>query len=100
MLEIATFRDSPEAIFADLERRGLGRETVEQVIATDEKWRALIDEGNKLRSDRNRISRGIAAAKKAGDDTIQKPEDIAGKLAGAGKATAQLAQLQAYGETE
>ena len=66
---MAMFRDLPEAIFADLERRGLGRETAEQVIATDEKWRALIDEGNKLRSDRNRISREIAAAKKAGDDT-------------------------------
>ena len=41
----------------------------------------------------------VALLKQAGDDTIQKPEDIAGKLTGAGKATAQLAQLQAYGKT-
>ncbi|WP_108661781.1 transporter substrate-binding domain-containing protein [Acuticoccus kandeliae] len=41
----------------------------------------------------------VALLKKAGDDSIQKPEDIAGKLVGAGKATAQLAQLKAYGET-
>ena len=41
----------------------------------------------------------VALLKQAGDDTIQKPEDIAGKLVGAGKATAQLQQLQGYGKT-
>ncbi|MEX6508717.1 transporter substrate-binding domain-containing protein [Jiella sp. M17.18] len=41
----------------------------------------------------------VALLKRAGDDTIQKPEDIAGKLVGAGKATAQLKQLQDYGKT-
>ncbi len=66
---MAQFRDSPAAIFADLERRGLDRTAAETVIAADERWRSLIDEGNKLRSDRNRISREIGAAKKAGDDT-------------------------------
>ncbi|MDP7136357.1 MAG: serine--tRNA ligase, partial [Candidatus Poseidoniia archaeon] len=69
MLEMAQFRDSPAAIFADLERRGLDRTAAETVIAADERWRSLIDEGNKLRSDRNRISREIGGAKKAGDDT-------------------------------
>ncbi|MCS5525083.1 MAG: serine--tRNA ligase, partial [Candidatus Poseidoniia archaeon] len=69
MLEMAQFRDSPTAIFADLERRGLDRTAAETVIAADERWRSLIDEGNKLRSDRNRISREIGGAKKAGDDT-------------------------------
>ena len=65
------FRDSPEAIFADLERRGLGREMAEQVIEKDKEWRTLIDEGNKLRSDRNRVSREIGAAKKAGNNAAQ-----------------------------
>ncbi len=41
----------------------------------------------------------IAILKKAGDETIQKPEDIAGKAVGSGKATAQLAQLQEYAKT-
>ncbi|RFC62201.1 amino acid ABC transporter [Fulvimarina endophytica] len=41
----------------------------------------------------------VAILKKAGDDSIEKPEDIAGKLVGSGKATAQLAQLQEYGAT-
>lgn len=41
----------------------------------------------------------VALLKSAKDDSITKPEDIAGKAVGAGHATAQLAQLIAYGET-
>jgi seryl-tRNA synthetase len=71
MLEMTLFRDSPKAIFADLERRGLDRKIAEQVIEKDNVWRTLIDEGNKLRSDRNRVSREIGAAKKADRDAAQ-----------------------------
>lgn len=38
----------------------------------------------------------VALLKKKGDASITKPEDIAGKPTGAGKATAQLAQLQEF----
>lgn len=41
----------------------------------------------------------VALLKRAGDTSIAKPEDIAGKRVGGGKATAQLAQTKAYGET-
>lgn len=41
----------------------------------------------------------VALLKKAGDDSIAKPEDIAGKAVGSGKATAQLAQLQEFAKT-
>ena len=40
----------------------------------------------------------IAILKKAGDQTISKPEDIAGKKIGVGKATAQLDQLKEFSE--
>ncbi len=40
----------------------------------------------------------IAILKKAGDQTINKPEDIAGKKIGVGKATAQLDQLKEFSE--
>ncbi|ULJ75770.1 transporter substrate-binding domain-containing protein [Rhizobium gallicum] len=58
----------------------------------------------KARLERYRFTPPIAEAtvailKKAGDTTISKPEDIAGKAIGAGKATAQLAQLSAFSET-
>ncbi len=56
----------------------------------------------KARLERYRFSPPIAEAtvallKRAGDASIAKPEDIAGKAVGSGKATAQFAQLQKYG---
>jgi len=58
----------------------------------------------KARMERYRFTPPVAEAtvailKKAGDTTITKPEDIAGKAIGVGKATAQLAQLTAYSDT-
>lgn len=41
----------------------------------------------------------VALAKKAGDTSITKPEDIAGKAVGSQKGSAQLAQLKAFAET-
>ncbi|MDE1156676.1 MAG: transporter substrate-binding domain-containing protein [Neorhizobium sp.] len=41
----------------------------------------------------------VAIMKKAGDTSITKPEDIAGKAVGVGKATAQLEQLKEYSAT-
>lgn len=41
----------------------------------------------------------VALAKKAGDDSIQKPEDIAGKAVGSQKGSAQLEQLKAFSES-
>jgi polar amino acid transport system substrate-binding protein len=58
----------------------------------------------KARVERYRFTPPIAEAtvailKKAGDTTITKPADIAGKAIGVGKATAQLAQLVTYSDT-
>jgi polar amino acid transport system substrate-binding protein len=41
----------------------------------------------------------VALLKRKGDASVMKPEDIGGKVVGAGKATSQLAQLKAYGDT-
>lgn len=41
----------------------------------------------------------VALVKKAGDDSIMKPEDIAGKAAGSQKGSAQLEQLKAFAAT-
>jgi polar amino acid transport system substrate-binding protein len=41
----------------------------------------------------------VALMKRKGDTSIMKPEDIGGKIVGAGKATSQLAQLKAFGDT-
>ena len=41
----------------------------------------------------------VALMKRKGDASVTKPEDIGGKVVGAGKATSQLAQLKAFGDT-
>src|SRR5277367_4826744 len=41
----------------------------------------------------------VALMKRKGDASIMKPEDIAGKIVGAAKATAQLQQLIKFGDT-
>jgi len=38
----------------------------------------------------------VALLKRAGDESVQKPEDVAGKVVGGGKASAQLEQLKAF----
>jgi polar amino acid transport system substrate-binding protein len=41
----------------------------------------------------------VALLKRKGDASVMKPADISGKAVGAGKATSQLAQLKAFGDT-
>jgi polar amino acid transport system substrate-binding protein len=58
----------------------------------------------KARMERYKFSPPIAEAtvgllKRTSDASITKPADIAGKAVGAGKATAQLAQLKQFGDT-
>jgi len=58
----------------------------------------------KARMERYRFTPPIAEAtcgilKKAGDGSINKPADIAGKVVGSGKATSQLEQLRRYAAT-
>lgn len=41
----------------------------------------------------------VALLKRAGDESVKKPEDVAGKVVGGGKASAQLEQLKAFVDT-
>ena len=68
MLEMKVFRESPEKIFEDLEKRNLPKDIAQSVIDLDNKWRKLIEEGNRLRAKRNTISKTIGELKKKGND--------------------------------
>ena len=68
MLEMKVFRESPEKIFEDLEKRNLPKEIATTVIELDNKWRQLIEKGNNLRAKRNTISKTIGDLKKKGQD--------------------------------
>lgn len=77
MLEMKVFREDSKAIFEDLKRRKMPDDIAKRVIQMDQEWRELIDEGNKLRSQRNRISREIGELKKKGKDG----SDLLGEMA-------------------
>jgi len=68
MLEMKIFRESPETIYEDLEKRNLPKEMALTVIELDNKWRKLIETGNNLRAKRNAISKTIGELKKKGSD--------------------------------
>ncbi|MBN16832.1 MAG: serine--tRNA ligase [Candidatus Thermoplasmatota archaeon] len=68
MLDIRMFREQADLIRADHDRRGLRHDAIDEVIRLDEAWRKARYDADQLRRKRNEAARGIAAAKKAGDD--------------------------------
>ena len=62
------FRDHADVIRADHDKRGLQHDAIDEVIRLDEAWRKARYDADQLRRKRNEAARGIAAAKKAGDD--------------------------------
>ncbi len=68
MLDIRMFREHAEIIRADHDKRGLSHDAIDEVIRLDEAWRKARYDADQLRRKRNEAARGIAAAKKAGDD--------------------------------
>ena len=77
------FRETPEKIFEDLKRRKSSDKIAIEVIEHDKKWREFIEEGNKLRAQRNTISREIGELKKKGENAesvLQKMSGVKEKL--------------------
>ena len=68
MQDIRMFRENADVIRADHDKRGLSHESIDEVIRLDELWRKARYDADQLRRKRNEAARGIAAAKKAGDD--------------------------------
>jgi len=63
------FREDSKAVFEDLKRRKMADDSAKDVIKLDKNWRELIEEGNKLRAERNSISREFGNLKKQGLDS-------------------------------
>ena len=78
MLEMKNFRENPEEILKDLERRKLSDDVFKNVIKQDKRWRELIEEGNQIRAKRNSISKQIGELKKKGQDISELLTEMAG----------------------
>ena len=72
MLDMTMFRENSDAIRADHDRRGIPHDAIDEVIRLDEEWRKAQYDVDQLRRKRNEAARGIAEAKKSGDDAAAK----------------------------
>ena len=72
MLEMAMFRENADVIRADHDRRGIPHGPIDEVIRLDEEWRKSQYDVDQLRRKRNEEARGIAEAKKSGDEKAAK----------------------------
>ena len=72
MLDMTMFRENSDVIRADHDRRGIPHGPIDEVIRLDEEWRESQYEVDQLRRKRNEAARGIADAKKSGDEAAAK----------------------------
>jgi len=72
MIDIKILRESPEVVKKDLKRRGMDVSLAERAISLDKGWRETLQEVEKLKAERNKVTAEIAALKKAGKDTSTK----------------------------
>jgi seryl-tRNA synthetase len=71
MLDLKAIRENPQPFSIALKRRGILDDPIEKIIGLDRSWRQLKSSSDKLKSERNKISMEINAAKKAGQDISQ-----------------------------
>ncbi len=79
MLDLKVIRSERERVTANLARRGAGG-AVDELLAADERARALRTEVEATRAARGRISKGIGEAKRAGRDSA--PEEAEARRLG------------------
>ena len=74
MLDINLIRENPEVLRKDLRKRDDKEKVdwVDKLLDLDKKWRALKVDVEKLRNQRNVVSREIAQLKKQGKDAKAK----------------------------
>ncbi|MEM5879390.1 MAG: serine--tRNA ligase [Candidatus Aenigmatarchaeota archaeon] len=97
MLDIKLIRENPELVRENLKRRQDPEKMklLEEIIASDKKWRELQTEINKLRQKRNELSKEIALKKKEGKDIkqlVKEAEKIPGEIKKLEKKSGELQQ--------
>ena len=88
MLDIKMFRDHADVVRADHDKRGIPHDNIDEVIRLDEAWKKSRYDADQLRRQRNEAARGIAEAKKTGNN--EEAENILAQVATLG---AQIDEL-------
>jgi len=72
MLDKALIRERPERVRRSLARRQLPTSPVDDILALDSRWRAMITSLDAAKAERNRVSADFAKAKDQGPDALGK----------------------------
>lgn len=72
MLDMRMFRENSDILRADHDKRKIPHDNLDEVIRLDDAWKQASYDSNQLRKSRNEAARGIANAKKSGDDEAVK----------------------------
>jgi len=68
MIDIKLIRETPDVVRKDLEKRGIDTGIVDRVASLDDEWRAALQEVERLKHERNKVTADIARLKKGGKD--------------------------------
>jgi len=97
MLDIRKIRENPDLYRERLARRNSGDEkSIAQVLLLDEQRRKRLQEGEALKSERNRVSKELGMVKAKGGDIAEKSAE----MKTAGEKIARIDQELASGEAE
>ena len=85
MLDIKLIRENPDIVRENLKKRNDSekQEWLDELIEKDKKWRKLVQDTDKLKQERNTISKKISELKKAGKDAsneMKKAKDAPEKI--------------------
>ncbi len=94
MLDLKLIRSDPERIKAALARRG-AEESVDELLALDQRRRELLPEIEGTRAERKRASERIGKAKKAGEDAATEIEAVRELKVGLERLERELEQVEA-----
>jgi len=69
-------RKDPDVVRRALQSRNMGTELIDAILEHDKSWRQCLIEGDRLKHERNVVSREIAEQKKQNNDTSSKVEEM------------------------
>jgi len=85
MLDIKFIRENPDIVRENIKKKFQDEKIVklDEILKKDKKYRELLQESEKLRHERNKVTQDISAAKKSGKDTsslLKKAKNIPEKI--------------------
>lgn len=76
MLELKFIRNNPDVVGRALINRNMGTELIDSLLKYDAAWRECLVEGDKLKHERNLVTREIAKLKKENKEASSKIEEM------------------------